>query len=160
MFGFDGEYRRRPVQSLGGASHTCDRDTVIRKAAQERQKRNELRQKENGAVVLQSYARSFIHRQRRKRAEREAFDAFLLARKNSITEDESLTFLLRRLNFFYSSREAKDGERLVSALWELKVFPSKPRSLYLSLPRSRCASKSCDSRVACCCTLRRIPCGC
>lgn len=116
MFGFDGEYRRRPVQSLGGASHTCDRDTVIRKAALERQKRNELRQKVNGAVVLQSYARSFIHRQRRKRAEREAFDAYLLAHKDHMTEDDSLTFLLRRLNFFYSSRDAKDSERLVSRI--------------------------------------------
>ncbi|KAH8253412.1 hypothetical protein KR032_005476 [Drosophila birchii] len=125
MFGFDGEYRRRPVQSLGGASHTCDRDTVIRKAAQERQKRNELRQKENGAVVLQSYARSFIHRQRAKRAEREAFDAFLLARKDSITEDESLTFVLRRLNFFYSSREAKDAERLIEVCQQILRQPGR-----------------------------------
>lgn len=114
MFGFDGEYRRRPVQSLGGASHTCDRDTAIRKAALERQKRNELRQKVNGAVVLQSYARSFIYRQRRKRAERDAFDAFFFAHRDRVIEDESLAFLLRRLSFFYSSRVLKDSERLVS----------------------------------------------
>lgn len=114
MFGFDGEYRRRPVQSLGGASQTCDRDTAIRKAAVERQKRNELRQKTHGAVVLQSYARSFIHRQRRKRAEREAFDAYLHAHRDRVTEDVSLCFLLRRLTFFYSNRVPKDSERLVS----------------------------------------------
>ncbi|XP_052838360.1 ubiquitin-protein ligase E3C [Drosophila gunungcola] len=125
MFGFDGEYRRRPVQSLGGASHTCDRDTVIRKAAQERQKRNELRQKENGAVVLQSYARSFIHRQRRKRAEREAFDGYLMAHKDRMAEDESLTFLLRRLNFFYSSREARDGERLIEVCQQILRQPAR-----------------------------------
>ncbi|EDV37490.1 uncharacterized protein Dana_GF11384 [Drosophila ananassae] len=125
MFGFDGEYRRRPVQSLGGASHTCDRDTVIRKAALERQKRNELRQKVNGAVVLQSYARSFIHRQRRKRAEREAFDAYLLAHKDHMTEDDSLTFLLRRLNFFYSSRDAKDSERLIEICQQILRQPGR-----------------------------------
>ncbi|KAH8284660.1 hypothetical protein KR018_011151 [Drosophila ironensis] len=125
MFGFDGEYRRRPVQSLGGASHTCDRDTVIRKAAQERQKRNELRQKANGAVVLQSYARSFIHRQRRKRAEREAFDAYLLAHKDRLTEDESLSFLLRRLNFFYNSRDVKDGERLIEICQQILRQPGR-----------------------------------
>ncbi|XP_030554111.1 ubiquitin-protein ligase E3C [Drosophila novamexicana] len=113
MFGFDGEYRRRPVQSLGGASQTCDRDTAIRKAALERQKRNELRQKTHGAVVLQSYARSFIYRQRRKRAEREAFDAYLHAHRDRVTEDESMCFLLRRLTFFYSNRVAKDSERLI-----------------------------------------------
>lgn len=125
MFGFDGEYRRRPVQSLGGASHTCDRDTAIRKAALERQKRNELRQKANGAVVLQSYARSFIHRQRRKRAEREAFDAYLHAHRDRVTEDESLCFLLRRLSFFYSSRVAKDSERLIEICQQILRNPSR-----------------------------------
>ncbi|EDW74671.1 uncharacterized protein Dwil_GK15782 [Drosophila willistoni] len=125
MFGFDGQYRRRPIQSLGGASHTCDRETVIRKAAQERQKRNELRQRANGAVVLQSYARSFIHRQRRKRAEREAFDAYLHAHRDRVIEDESLSFLLRRLNFFYSSRETKDSERLIEICQQILRNPSR-----------------------------------
>ncbi|XP_030375441.1 ubiquitin-protein ligase E3C [Scaptodrosophila lebanonensis] len=125
MFGFDGEYRRRPVQSLGGASHTCDRDTVIRKAAQERQKRNELRQKANGAVVLQSYARSFIYRQRRKRAEREAFDAYLHAHRDRMIEDDSLSFLMRRLNFFYSCRVAKDSERLIDICQQILRSPAR-----------------------------------
>ncbi|KAM8713192.1 hypothetical protein ACLKA7_013494 [Drosophila subpalustris] len=125
MFGFDGEYRRRPAQSLGGASHICDRDTAIRKAALERQKRNELRQKANGAVVLQSYARSFIHRQRRKRAEREAFDAYLHAHRDRVTEDESLCFLLRRLSFFYSSRVARDSERLIEICQQILRNPAR-----------------------------------
>jgi len=129
---------------------------VIRKAAQERQKRNELRQKENGAVLLQSYARSFIHRQRRKRAEREAFDGYLMAHKNRIAEDESLTFLLRRLNFFYSSREAKDGERLVRSLLCILIH-----KLMLSLirHRSRSASRSSASLLVCCSIPLRTPCG-
>ncbi|KAH8403751.1 hypothetical protein KR215_002236 [Drosophila sulfurigaster] len=125
MFGFDGEYRRRPVQSLGGASHTCDRDTAIRKAALERQKRNELRQKANGAVVLQSYARSFIHRQRRKRAEREAFDAYLQLHRDRVNEDESMCFLLRRLSFFYSSRVAMDSGRLIEICQQILRNPSR-----------------------------------
>ncbi|TDG42604.1 hypothetical protein AWZ03_010965 [Drosophila navojoa] len=125
MFGFDGEYRRRPVQSLGGASQTCDRDTAIRKAALERQKRNELRQKTHGAVVLQSYARSFIHRQRRKRAEREAFDAYFQTHRDRFTEDVSLCFLLRRLNFFYSNRVAKDGDRLVEVCQQILRNPTR-----------------------------------
>lgn len=114
MFGFDGDYRRRPVQSLGGASQSCDRETIIRKAQQERQKRNELRRQNNGAIVLQSYTRSFIHRQRRKRLEREAFDDFLRTHRDRVIEDECLGYLLRRLLFFYTKRESKDGERLVS----------------------------------------------
>lgn len=149
MFGFDGEYRRRPVQSLGGASHTYDRDTAIRKAALERQKRNDLRQKVNGAVVLQSYARSFIHRQRLKRAEREAFDAYLYAHRDRVIEDESLSFLLRRLSFFYSSRVPKDSERLVSVHYNIH---KSIKCLYVYYVSSRLtsASKFCAIQHVCC----------
>ncbi|XP_067628842.1 ubiquitin-protein ligase E3C [Eurosta solidaginis] len=125
MFGFDGDYRRRPVQSLGGASQTCDRDTIIRKAQQERQKRNELRLQNNGALVLQSYTRSFIHRQRRKRMEREAFDDYLRTHRERVVEDECLGYLLRRLIFFYSNRESKDGERLIEVCQQLLRHPER-----------------------------------
>uniref|UniRef100_A0A0A1XNT7 Ubiquitin-protein ligase E3C n=1 Tax=Zeugodacus cucurbitae TaxID=28588 RepID=A0A0A1XNT7_ZEUCU len=125
MFGFDGDYRRRPVQSLGGASQSCDRETIIRKAQQERQKRNELRRQNNGAIVLQSYTRSFIHRQRRKRLEREAFDEFLRTHRDRVIEDECLGYLLRRLLFFYTSRESKDGERLIEVCQQIIRQPER-----------------------------------
>ena len=114
MFGFDGEYRRKPNQSFGGVSTSSDRETIIRKAAEERHKRNQLRRENNGAIVLQSYSRSFIHRQRRKRYEREMFDEFLRTHRDKLTQDENLAFLLKRIIFFYNTKETKDGERLVS----------------------------------------------
>lgn len=114
MFGFDGEYRRKPSQSFGGASTSSDRETIIRKAAEERYKRNQLRRENNGAIILQSYTRSFIHRQRRKRCERETFDEFLRTHRDRLNQDENLAFLLKRIIFFYNSKETKDGERLVS----------------------------------------------
>lgn len=113
MFGFDGEYRRKPQQNLGGVSTSSDRDTIIRKAAEERNKRNQLRRETNGAIVIQSYSRSFIHRQRRKRYERDQFDEFLKTHRAQL-QDDSLAFLLRRLIFFYNTKESRDGERLVS----------------------------------------------
>ncbi|XP_053963123.1 ubiquitin-protein ligase E3C [Anastrepha ludens] len=125
MFGFDGDYRRRPVQSLGGASQTCDRETVIRKAQKERQKRNELRLQNNGAIVLQSYTRSFLHRQHRKRLEREAFDDFLRTHRERVVENECLGYLLRRLLFFYSSKESKDGDRLIEVCQQILRQPER-----------------------------------
>uniref|UniRef100_T1PGI9 Ubiquitin-protein ligase E3C n=1 Tax=Musca domestica TaxID=7370 RepID=T1PGI9_MUSDO len=125
MFGFDGEYRRKPQQSLGGVSNSTDRETIIRKAAEERLKRNQLRRETNGAIVLQSYSRSFIHRQRRKRYEREEFDGFLKTHRTQLQQDENLEFLLRRLVFFYNTREAKDCERLIEVCQHILKSPAR-----------------------------------
>ncbi|XP_017478556.1 PREDICTED: ubiquitin-protein ligase E3C [Rhagoletis zephyria] len=125
MFGFDGDYRRRPVQSLGGASQSSDRETIIRKAQHERQKRNEMRLQNNGAVVLQSHTRSFIHRQRRKRLERELFDDFLRTHRERVVDDDCLSYLLRRLLFFYTSRETKDGKRLIDVCQHILRQPER-----------------------------------
>lgn len=114
MFSFDGDYRRTPVQSLGGASQNSDRDTLIRKAQQERQKRAELRKQNNGATVIQSYARSFILRQRIKEQQRIIYDD--LVTKNGILNDDKLEHVLKRILFFYYYKNKKDGERLVIKL--------------------------------------------
>jgi ubiquitin-protein ligase E3 C len=39
MFSFEGEYRRKPVQSLGGASKHSQRDIFLQRTQLERQKR-------------------------------------------------------------------------------------------------------------------------
>ncbi|XP_055923583.1 ubiquitin-protein ligase E3C [Eupeodes corollae] len=125
MYSFDGDYRRRPVQNLGGASQSCDRETIIKKAQIERQKRNELRKQNNGAIVLQSYTRSFILRQRQKKLERDNFDEFFKSHKDKLTEDDNLAYLLRRILFFYSNKVSKDCERLIELSQYLLRNPSK-----------------------------------
>lgn len=113
MFGFDGEYRRRPTQSLGGSYNSNDRETIIRKAAEERFKRNQMRRENNGAIVLQSYTRSFIYRQRQKRVVREEYDEFFRIHRDKLTLEENMAYLLRRIIFFYNPKNDKDSERLV-----------------------------------------------
>lgn len=122
MFGFDGEYRRRPTQSLGGATNCSDRETIIRKAAEERLKRNQMRRENNGATVLQSYMRSFVHRQRQKRLEREMYDVFLRQYRERLTDDENLAYLLKRIIFFYNTKNDKDNERLVGEKGKSNTF--------------------------------------
>ena len=39
MYSFEGEYRRKPVQSLGGASKHSQRDIFLQRTQLERQKR-------------------------------------------------------------------------------------------------------------------------
>lgn len=114
MFSFDGDYRRTPAQNLGGASHNHDRETLIRRAQQERQKRAEIRKQHTGAVVIQSYVRSYLRRKKCKELERQEFDQFL--QSTGLMTEEHLEYLLKRILFFYYKKNQKDGERLVSEM--------------------------------------------
>lgn len=152
MFSFEGDYKRTPLQRLGGVSTSngnsltysfavsnvqirifmhridfvliyCprsrsfaipDRETLIRRAQQERQKRADVRKQNNGAVIIQSCARSFLIRIKHKERERCAFDEYL--RLSGLSNREQLEYLLKRILFFYYKKNQKDGERLVRAL--------------------------------------------
>lgn len=111
MFSFDGEYKRSPIQNLGGASQNSDRLTLIKKAQQERQKRAELRRRIDGATIIQSYARSFITRQRVKEYQRKCYDEYFAKGQNWDTN--GLEYLVKKILFFYYKSNKKDGERLV-----------------------------------------------
>lgn len=111
MFNFDGDFRRRPQQNLGGASQKSDRLTIIRKAQQERQKREDARRRQNGAIVIQSSVRSFVQRQNVKFRERKLFDEY--RRTCGVRNLQDLEYLTRRIIFFYHDRNNKDGDRLI-----------------------------------------------
>lgn len=111
MFSFDGSYKRTPSQRLGGASQTNDRETLIRRAQQERQKRAECRKQQIGAVVIQSHVRSFLVRLKYKQLAREQFDQNL--QTAAVTNDQQVEYLVKSLIFFYYIKNETDGERLV-----------------------------------------------
>lgn len=112
MFSFEGNYKRTPSQNLGGASHTNDRETLIRRAQLERQKRAEIRRQHTGAISIQSCVRSFLSRVKCKNDARNVFDQYL--KTVGLTNPEQLEYLLRCILFFYDNKNEKDGERLVS----------------------------------------------
>lgn len=111
MFSFEGNYKRTPTQNLGGASYTNDRETLIRRAQIERQKRAEIRRQHTGAITIQSCVRSFLSRVKCKNESRNAFDQYL--KSVGLTNPEQLEYLLRCILFFYDNKNEKDGERLV-----------------------------------------------
>ena len=111
MFSFEGDYKRTPLQNLGGASHNDDRETLIRRVQQERLKRAESRKQQTGAVVIQSAVRSFLIRTKYKTLERQRFDEYL--NQHGLTNPEQMEFLLKRILFVYQTKNPKDGERLV-----------------------------------------------
>lgn len=112
MFSFDGDYKRTPLQSLGGVSQNNDRETVIKRAQQERQKRAEVRRQNLGAVTIQATVRSYLLRKSCKEQERQQFNRYL--QQYGLTSQDHLTFLLKRILFFYDKDNVEDMERLVS----------------------------------------------
>lgn len=113
MFSFDGDYKRTPLQSLGGASHSNDRETVIKRAQQERLKRAENRRQNVSAVTIQSAVRSYLQRKRCKDYERHLFTEYF--QKYGLSTEEHFNFLIRQILFFYNKNNVEDIERLVSA---------------------------------------------
>lgn len=112
---FDGDYRRRPMQSLGGHSMSTNRDSIIKKSQEQRQKRSELRKQTASATQIQSYIRSFLTRKHTKSSERTNFDEFLRLRKNNLEANfdaNEISYVLQRFVFFYDS--GQDSDRLVS----------------------------------------------
>jgi ubiquitin-protein ligase E3 C len=132
MFSFNGDYKRSPIQSLGGRSVETDRTTLIKNAQVERKRREEIRKKEISSLKIQSlfrqvknikiviienciiivsffYYRSYNQRQSVKDQERLVYESYL--KTNGLNNFVDLEFLLKRLLYFY---ELNDGEKLVS----------------------------------------------
>lgn len=110
MFSFDGDFRRKPMQNLGGSSdRKSDRTSLIKNAQIERQKRERNRREMQSSTKIQAYVRSFIQRQQRKGEERVKFDEYL--KRFGMGTDEHLEFLLKRLVFFYDFHQ--DGDRII-----------------------------------------------
>lgn len=105
---------------MGGVSYTNDRETLIRRAQIERQKRAEIRKQNTGAITIQSYVRSFLLRIKCKRDARNAFDQYL--KTIGLTKPEQLEYLLKCILFFYDNKNESDGERLVSTGSDIDLF--------------------------------------
>uniref|UniRef100_A0A131YMP7 HECT-type E3 ubiquitin transferase n=1 Tax=Rhipicephalus appendiculatus TaxID=34631 RepID=A0A131YMP7_RHIAP len=103
MYSFDGEFRKRPQQSLGGASKKVGLDDLLRKSALRRQNREESRRQEEAALKIKAYGRGFLSRRRLARELRQKFDT-----TSRVSSD--LGLLLCVLPHFYDAQV--DAERL------------------------------------------------
>lgn len=117
MFSFDGDYKRTPLQNLGGVSQNNDRETVIKRAQQERQKRAEIRKQNLGAVTIQSAVRSYFIRKNCKEHERQLFSHYY--QQYGLINEEHLSFLIKRILFFYDKDNVEDIERLVRLIHDI-----------------------------------------
>ncbi|ESP01317.1 hypothetical protein LOTGIDRAFT_111732 [Lottia gigantea] len=117
MFSFEGKYRRTPGQSLGGASQTVEKESLIKKFQDQRNKREDERRKQSSAIKIQSCFRSYITRKFQSDILRREFDtARNSLEKNSSVDHKTLYEMICRLAYFY---KPQDGQRLIFIFQEL-----------------------------------------
>ncbi|XP_046457732.1 ubiquitin-protein ligase E3C-like isoform X1 [Daphnia pulex] len=110
MFSFEGEYRRKPVQSLGGASKHSQRDIFLQRTQLERQKREDLRRQNQSAVIIQAFFRGCQARSLQKNIQRQEFERIQATNFQNINL-QLLTSLINKLKFFFDKE--KDANKLV-----------------------------------------------
>ncbi|RWS26248.1 ubiquitin-protein ligase E3C-like protein [Leptotrombidium deliense] len=112
MYSFEGEFREKPKQNLGGNNSKLKRDEFIQKAAEERRQREDNRKRIRSATIIQSTFRRHIVRKRLFEQMRKDFDE----RFTKVNEKEldviQVSQLLRNLLIFY--RIGIDDSRLSS----------------------------------------------
>ncbi|XP_074640383.1 ubiquitin-protein ligase E3C-like [Tubulanus polymorphus] len=114
MFSFEGDYKRRPVQSLSGASKQERTASLLLKNQIERQKREDHRKHVTSALTIQSFYRGHLVRQLQKTDQRNQYDELLVKLKKVGLEFDvtDIFSMMRKLLFFY--KDAVDADRLIS----------------------------------------------
>ncbi|GIY29114.1 ubiquitin-protein ligase E3C [Caerostris extrusa] len=116
MYSFEGEFRRRPQQSLGGASRKVAREELLHKAQRERLQREEKRRIIQSATVIQAFVRGSLTRQEEKRKLREEFNQLMKTKLNNQTSVSSnpdvLYDQIGNLLHFYN--EQQDSSKLLA----------------------------------------------
>ncbi|XP_038056314.1 ubiquitin-protein ligase E3C-like [Patiria miniata] len=122
MYSFEGEFKRRPVVSLRGASKKEETSSLLQRTQHERLKREEERRKQHSATIIQSFVRGSLIRLRLKAKLRNEWDAEMgrvqqggkgrsSSSSSSTLNAETLLSLQSQLILFF--REDLDSQRLI-----------------------------------------------
>ncbi|KAH0553850.1 ubiquitin-protein ligase E3C [Cotesia glomerata] len=101
MFSFEGDYRRKPQQNLAGASKRNEKSVLLQHAHLERMKREDIRRRNNAALKIQAYTRSFLIRQSIKRKSRQEFDTARSQQTVKFITADGLVPYIKNFLFFY-----------------------------------------------------------
>ncbi|XP_045160514.2 ubiquitin-protein ligase E3C-like [Mercenaria mercenaria] len=111
MYSFEGDFRRKPQQSLRGASKKEDKDTLLKNAQEQREKREEQRLMLENAIKIQSFYRGYRVRKKQREGLRQEFDAQQTMFQKAPPTVDALYSMVSKICHFYTDR--KDGPRLV-----------------------------------------------
>ncbi|XP_035826355.1 ubiquitin-protein ligase E3C isoform X2 [Aplysia californica] len=129
MYSFNGDFRQKPIQSLRGASKNEQKETLLRRAQEERLKREDARRRVASATKIQSYYRGFYNRKILRAQLRSEFDRRTQSDK-TLTDPLNLQWCISKLCLFFN--EHLDGQRLITTCQVV----IKQREEYLASLRS------------------------
>jgi len=113
MYSFDGNFKRTPSQSLGGASRQEPKSALLERTQENRRQREEHRKRVSSAVCIQSFYRACKVREKLRCQARVEFDSLCssIQQGSSILDcDASLARIITPLLFCY--RAQLDSTRL------------------------------------------------
>uniref|UniRef100_A0A9J7YPJ5 HECT-type E3 ubiquitin transferase n=1 Tax=Cyprinus carpio carpio TaxID=630221 RepID=A0A9J7YPJ5_CYPCA len=115
MFSFEGDFRRTPKVSLGGASRKEEKASLLHRTQEERRKREDERKRLKNAIIIQSYIRGYQDRKQQYAIQRGCFDRCVCQCQSGsgpqLTDSAILSQLARQLLFFY--RLSEDRQRMI-----------------------------------------------
>ncbi|KAG0696844.1 Ubiquitin-protein ligase E3C [Chionoecetes opilio] len=114
MWSFEGDYRRKPQQRLGGASKTrnIERSDLLSQLKADRDERESQRRREAAALTLQAWARGVLSLRRTKLNLRHQFDSHLaLVRAQGISEASVIRLIALLIRIFHPR---EDSDRLLA----------------------------------------------
>ncbi|MPC68900.1 putative E3 ubiquitin protein ligase [Portunus trituberculatus] len=112
MWSFEGDYRRKPQQRLGGASKTrnIERSDLLNQLKADREERERQRRREAAAVTLQAWARGVLSQRRTKLDLRYQYDSYLaLTKAQGISEGSAIRLIALLIRIFHPQ---EDSDRL------------------------------------------------
>lgn len=114
MWSFEGDYRRKPQQRLGGASKTrnIERSDLLNQLKADREERERQRRREAAAVTLQAWARGVLSQRRTKLDLRHQYDSYLaLTKAQGISEGSAIRLIALLIRIFHPQ---EDSDRLLA----------------------------------------------
>ncbi|KAK3878028.1 hypothetical protein Pcinc_017308 [Petrolisthes cinctipes] len=114
MWSFEGDYRRKPQQRLGGASRSrnIERIDLLNQLKNDREERERQRRREAAAVTLQAWTRGVLSQRDTRCHLRRQCDALLSSIKTMGISEATVTKLIALLIRIFSPKE--DSERLLA----------------------------------------------
>lgn len=117
----------KQVQNLAGftSNSARDRDSLIKNAQVERQKREQARKEHHSSLVITSVMRSYLARKKFKQILWTEFHDYI--KLKGLMDFQDLDYLLKRLLHFYDAK--RDADQVVS-LYEFWSISTKSNQLH------------------------------
>lgn len=113
MWSFEGDYRRKPQQRLGGASRArnIERSDLLSQLKSDREERERQRRREAATLTIQSWTRGMLSRRKTKQELRQQCDSVLAQAKSQGITEPAARKLIALLIRIYNAKD--DSERLL-----------------------------------------------